>query len=284
MKIDEYKYAEDLVMMVIKGYNPSALLISEGGLGKSYLVKTLCNKHCPDSHHYHSGHITPLALYQKIFDKRDKIIILDDVEALFKYDNAVSILRSALWEVDRKRIVSWASTSDKLGDYPQSFEFTGGIILLCNYVPNKFMATIKAFKTRTLKHTIFLSYKQKLAIMKEMIDKESFDVKLSKEDRERLKSDLEKHTSLVTENFNFRTMEKLVKFYAYGKKYHPNEPNRHIELHNATNSVDEDKVVILELMKKKFSVLQQVQQFIKRTGKSRATYFRIKKELMKEIK
>ena len=66
MKIKEYEIPEDLAMMVIEHISPACVLLSEGGLGKSYLVQTLVEKYCPKSHVYHSGHITPLAYGQRV--------------------------------------------------------------------------------------------------------------------------------------------------------------------------------------------------------------------------
>ncbi|MCK4349115.1 MAG: hypothetical protein KAW47_10915 [Thermoplasmatales archaeon] len=288
MEIPEYQDAKDLIMMVIKRKAPATILVSKGGLGKSYLAKTLVEEYCPNDYEYRTGHITPLALYQLFYDNRDKTVILDDVEEVFGNDIAVGILKPALWAVKGKREITWASTSQKLGDYPQKFDFTGGIILLANKIPRESNPVVKALKSRALVLEITLTYTQKLRIMKAILDNEKFysliGTELNKKDRSKLKADLEKHTSLVTKNFNFRTMEKLVMFYVYGREYHSQNLNRHIELHNATNSIDEDKAIVLEIMLKKLTVQQQIEQFKAKTGKSRATYYRIKKDLELELK
>lgn len=288
MKILEHKVAEDLVMMVIKKISPACVLISEGGLGKSYLVQTLILEHCPKNSVYHTGHITPLALYKLLYDNNDKIIVLDDMEELLANDTAIGILKPALWQVKNKREITWGTTSEALGNYPQRFTFNGGIILLLNEIKRENHPLIQALMSRTVSHKIELTFEQKLNIMKQILDSESFyeinEVKLSKPERERLKQDLENNVSLVTKNFNLRTLVKLVMFYSYGKKYCPENPNRYIELHNATNTIDEDKKIIIELRDKSLPIAQQVQQFTELTGKSRATYFRIKEKLSKDYK
>jgi hypothetical protein len=288
MKILEHKDAEDLVMMVIRQMAYACVLISEGGLGKSYLVQTLLMEHCSKNSVYHTGHISPLALYKLLHDNNNKIIVLDDMEELLSNDTNIGILKPALWQVKNKREITWGTTSDALGNYPQRFTFNGGLILLLNEIKRENHPLIQALMSRAVVHRIELNFEQKLKIMKQIIDSDSFPeifkIDLSKDEREQLKHDLEKNVSLVTKNFNFRTMKKFVMFYAYNKKYIPENPNRYVELHNATNTIDEDKKIIMELMEQSLSVSQQVQQFTEKTGKSRATYFRIKEKLSKDYK
>lgn len=276
--------------MVIKKLAPACILKSEGGLGKSYLVRKKLKEHCkPDEYEIRNGHITPLSLYKLMYGHKDGIIMLDDVEDVLKNDIAVGILKAGLWDVEGngKREITWTSTSAKLGDVPQKFTFNGGIILLCNKIPKRNDSVVKAFRTRGLEYEIQLTYKQKLKIFQQLIDSADFfkiaGVNLEKDDREQLKKDLEEHTSVVMENFNFRTVVKLIKFYVYGKQHHPDKPDLYIILHKKTNHVDEEKEIVLNLMKKKLPVSQEVQQFRELTGKSRATYYRIKKILKGEI-
>ena len=72
-------------------------------------------------------------------------------------------------------------------------------------------------------------------------------------------------------------------FYSYGKEYHPDNPRRHLELLDATTTIDEEKRTILDMMGKKLTVRQQIEQFVDKTGKSRATYYRKKKEIERDI-
>jgi len=241
--------------MVIKGDSPACIIKSEGGLGKSYLVRKMLNQQCnPDRYEIRSGHITPLALYKLLYEHRHDIVVLDDAEGVLNSNISVGILKAALWDVDGngKREITWASTSEKIGDTPQKFSFNGGIILLCNKIPRKHDAVVAALRTRCLEYEIKLTYKQKLNIFKQLIDDEDFfeitGFKPTKEDREKLKRDLEESTSAVLENFNFRTVVKLMRFYSYGKQYHPDKPDLHLRLHRETNNIDEEKEIVYNLM------------------------------------
>jgi len=285
MKINEpeYQYAEDLINMTIKKLAPACILKSEGGLGKSYLVKTLCAEKCPKRYEYFSGHITPKQLFCYLQDNKDKIIVFDDVEDLLKSDVAVGILKGALWAVKGERTVKYATTEKDGTPSFMCFNFTGGIILLLNRIPRKNHPVIKALITRGLSYDIVLSYKKKIRIMEEILRNDDFHhligSNLSKEDRERLIKDLKENTSMAMDNFNFRTMEKLVMFYKYN-----NKDDYHIQLHNVTNRIDEDKDIVLKLLAKNIPIGTQVADFTAQTGKSRATFYRIKKAIELERK
>lgn len=116
---------------------------------------------CPGDYVYRSGHITPLSLYILLYENRGRTIIFDDIEELFKNDTAVGILKAALWPIKGKRIVTYTTTSDKIGDTPQEFEFYGGVILLANKIPREDSPTIQALSTRGLVIRINLTFKQK---------------------------------------------------------------------------------------------------------------------------
>ncbi len=272
--------------MVIKRFVPACILTSEGGLGKSYLVRKMLKDQCKkEDFEIRSGHITPLALYKLLYKFRTKIVVLDDVEELLKSDIVVGILKAGLWDVEGngKREITWASTSEKLGATPQKFVFSGGIILLCNKIPRKYDAVVKALRTRGLEYTIRLTYEQKLRIFKELIDTEDFydslGLKLDETDRATLKEALEENTSVLLESFNFRTVVKLITFYVYNKKYHPEKKELYLDLMEKTNKQDEEKKIVWEMMRSDFPMTQQIQLFFERTGKSRATFYRIKKKL-----
>lgn len=288
MKIKEYEYVEDFVNMVLQGLSPACILVSEGGLGKSYLVRTICEEKCPDKYVIFRGHITPKQLFVYLFMNKNKIVIFDDIEDLLKNDKAVGILKSALWAVKgESRIIKYATTNKDGTPYHVEFEFAGGIILLLNKIPREHNPIVQALKTRNSVLEIKLTYKQKLKIMENILRNDSFyhliGQELSNEDRGRLIKDLRENTSLSLENFNFRTMEKLVIYYAYNKKAHPDEPDRHVIMHKLTNKTDEEKEIVYRLIQANLPIATQITKFTEVTGKSRATFYRIKKTIENEL-
>jgi hypothetical protein len=287
MKIKEYETAEDLVNMVIDHVAPACIIVSEGGLGKTYLVKTLCEEKCPD-YKYFSGHMTPKQVYSFLYDNPDKIIVFDDIEDLLKNDKTVGILKGALWSVKNNKKVSYAATERDGSSLLLDFEFIGGIIILLNKIPRDKNPIVRALKSRSLYYEIHLNYRQKLKIMEQILRKDSFyyliKCELSNEEREKLIKDLRENTSPVIENFNYRTMEKLVMYYSYTKKMYPDQPNRYIDLHNHTIQKNEEKELVYKLKKSGLSIKSQLREFIEKTGKSRATFYRVKKEIANDEK
>jgi len=291
MKIEEYETVEHIVKMVIKRLAPACILVSEGGLGKSFMVRSLLSEELnEDEYVISSGHITPLALYKMMYKNSDCIIVLDDVEDVLKSDSAVGILKAALWDVmgDGKRKVTWSSTSKALEDTPQEFTFEGGLILLANKIPRQYENTIKALRSRSLENTIKLTYQQKLKICKQLIDSDELyeisGVVLSEHEREDIKEDLKLHTSIIMESFNFRTVINLIRFYRYNRECVPEDKNLYLKLMESTTKVDEMKSIIYELINNtEISSKQKIVLFQQRTGKSQATFYRLRNELKKDL-
>ncbi len=277
--IPELKIAKHYIKMVIDGYLNSVLLTSEGGLGKSYLTIQTLEDEKQDDYVYFSGHISPLSLFKMLYDNFDKTIVLDDVEQLFESKVSIGILKSALWEVGGKRLVCYATTSEKADDVPCEFEFEGGLIILCNKIPNKNDEIVRALQSRTLKHHIKLTYAQKIKIMKRIIDNRT---DLNNKDKEILKKDIVNHTSICVKDFNLRTLEKLIQCYKYNQISKPKKEKLYLTLFENTTEVDEEKILVLKLMKKYKKTKKQIKYFNKITGKSRRTFFRIKKKIMEE--
>lgn len=105
---------------------------SKGGLGKTKtILRTLCEEGVQPV--ILNGHCTPMALYEALYRNADKVVILDDADSLYRSLPALGILRSALWgETNAKRLVTYNSTQSEL---PQSFHFSGQIVFVANIIP-----------------------------------------------------------------------------------------------------------------------------------------------------
>jgi len=285
--IKEYDNMVHMINMIIMGDVHGCIITSEGGLGKSFLVRTMLEQSGREFF-VTAGHVTPLALYALMHKNKKAIILLDDVEDVLKNDVSVGVLKAALWDVkgDGKRRITWASTSKALAKLgiPMQFDFEGAVILLCNKVPRSSDEVLKALKTRGFELTINLSYSQKLKICTDMVNNQYFyklsGVKLTKKQKEIITNTLTKETSVLMESFNFRTLIKLIKFYKYNVTYHKDDKDLYLRLLKTTIDIDKDKEIIYTLMQNSgLSIKEQVQIFCEESGKSRATYFRLKKML-----
>lgn len=127
-----------LTKMVAKGIQPSLVVTGDPGLGKTYVVKeTLEKSGLKESYDFvhFKGRASSVGLFVTLYENSDKIIVLDDCDSVFRDDDAVNMLKSALDSYDRRFISNL--TSKQLKDQydaaiPRTFEFTGQIIFITN--------------------------------------------------------------------------------------------------------------------------------------------------------
>ena len=268
--IKSFDIPKHYIQMVCRGICNSCILIGSGGTGKTFMTINILKKEkC--NFVYQNTYTTSLELYKYLYDNKDKVIILDDVEGL---DNpkSLAILKSALWETDGKRIITMNTADRVLQEIPKIFEFKGKIIMLSNRLNEKDEHT-QALITRSNYYELNFSYKEKLRIMKEITKKEYKNTNL--ELREKALNLVVKNTDIYTNELNFRTLIKTYDLLLYDK-------NRAEKLLKATLKINTDIKLITELMKNDKSINEQIEEFRLKTGKSRATYFRLK-ERVKEL-
>lgn len=155
--LDDTEYADPevifddldkLVTLVITGKRNSLIVSGLAGVGKSYNVEqTVLNNKLVESRDYViiKGKSTTYALYQSLFENKDKLIIYDDCDSILKNKDSLNILKAAL--DTGNRTISWKSkstfnptdmeTSDvkimiKDGKLPDKFIFRGKIIFITN--------------------------------------------------------------------------------------------------------------------------------------------------------
>lgn len=105
-----------------------------GGVGKTFNV--LQNQKITDgleSGEYvkFTGGTTPGGFFEMLYENRDKNIILDDFDMIFKDPKMLGLL-STLSRSSEERVVSNPSSSAAGGDIPSRFEFTGKMMVISN--------------------------------------------------------------------------------------------------------------------------------------------------------
>lgn len=138
---------------VLDGTTAGLGIVGPGGLGKTYGIEKLLAKRGIDVEMLgKNSHITPLSLYQTLYQFRnEKILLLDDIDHIYKADVAVGILRSALWGQQqasgkRKRVVTYNTSKDIRA--PSSFEYKGGIVVIGNKIPRASDPIVEALLSR----------------------------------------------------------------------------------------------------------------------------------------
>lgn len=270
-KIDEFFYElGQYVQMVATGYCNALILKSSAGLGKSFQVtQGLARMGLKLGGNYEmlNTFSTPLEFYNFLYDHREKIIVLDDVEGLLDNPKGLALLKSALWSVTGKRIVHYLSTSEKVR-VPRRFEFRGRIIFCLNAIPNN--TIMKSLVNRAIYCPISFTYNEVIKIMYE-ICKQDYEG-LTKEERFEVMDWIKENSSPATKDFNFRTLIKIFEIYRY---------NNQIWKKLAKRLLGEDKDLrrVWDLMRSGKKVKDQIKEYEETTGKGRRTYFRYKAKL-----
>ena len=253
------------IKMVGVGKMEALIIHSKAGLGKTYtILNTL--KEAKIDFKYLSGYMTPLGLYRYLYENRDKIIVLDDVEGLLTNEISIAIMKSALWKAGDTRTVCYDSTAKQLGKTPKSFEFTGQIVLLTNEVgANKTSENYKALLSRTTTFELVYTFDQIIAQSKKIIEKR----KLTNPQKEKVLEILEKIDSSFT--FNFRELDRLIKFVEFDIE------SAETMFFNSSKANEEVKAY-LRIVSKWNSTELQIEMFKRETGLSRRSYYRFKKK------
>lgn len=181
-----FEFAKRLVSMVGEGKTASAIIVGEGGLGKSYSVmKALSGLGLKDISGVDfeegttfspknvfkviKGFSTPKALYRTLYENRDSVVVFDDCDSVLKHDDAISLLKGALDSYDR-RIISW-NTDRADEDLPQSFQFNGGVVFISNRSMDKID---QALRSRSMCVDLTMTTEQKIERMETIIKSKEF--------------------------------------------------------------------------------------------------------------
>src|SRR5262249_39393557 len=119
----------DRVRGVALGHHTGFYLFGRPGTSKTYTARTTLDK-MGVPYHYHDGHLTPMGLFDLLAEQHDRVIVLDDVAALFGQRIALQLLLAAL-----------GNQPDDTGTRPvkyrrqgreETIRFQGGVICISN--------------------------------------------------------------------------------------------------------------------------------------------------------
>jgi len=256
-----YYVPKEYIKMVVNGKSRGLLLYGEGGLGKSWNVKRVIKEAGlkeGEDYNFISGHITPLQFYKKLFENRNNLIILDDINILENKIN-LNMLKACLNDVNG--FVEY-HTTNALKNTPSSFLFKGRIIILLNEKPEK-SEHLKAVESRILTYPLEMDYQTKISIIFD-IAKNDYEG-LTTTERQEIVSWIKENTNEATKNLSIRLLFMCFEFYKWDRV-------NWVELANSYIKTDEYLSLIVQGVGE--------QAWCERTGLSRPTYFRYKKQLV----
>lgn len=206
---DRFGFMESMLGMTIEKITYSMIITGEGGLGKSFTVhKMLVESGLREDIDYKiiKGMTTPKALYRLMHDYRDKLLVFDDCDSVFKDLQSANLLKAAL-DDKKHRKISWLSERND-EELESQFEFTGQVIFISNIPQEKFS---QALKSRAMMVDLSMTTEDKLERMETILPEMApdFDMATKKEAFDFLIS-----KSSEVNDLNFRTLEKIIKIRA----------------------------------------------------------------------
>lgn len=269
------------VRLVAQGMSYGLFVVGPGGLGKSHTIsQTLAAEGI--SPVLLNSHTTPLALYRTFFFNRSSAVIwLDDCDSIYSNLQILGLLRSALWG-QGQRIVTYSS-SQLPDDLPAQFQFESRLILCGNVIPRRNPA-FSAVLTRIDTYTLDATNDEILEQMRALANRGNGD--LSAEQCQEVVSFIEQASG--SRRLSMRLYEPSLRKYQYA--HHAGIDWRDLVRcqleqlgggENIPKPVD-SKAHDLDCFKEAIrqfpaSVKDQEIFWRKATGKSRASFFRIKK-------
>lgn len=156
-----YASTESYIRKMSNGDIRSLIVNGPPGVGKTHSVETYLQKYAGSNHKIITGQMTALSLYGHLYRNREKgkILVLDDIDSVFKRLEGVNILKAAM-DTKPLRSISWSSSTHLLGalGIPGTFDYSGGVILISNVgfdiKNNSIGAHLNALKDRSFSISI----------------------------------------------------------------------------------------------------------------------------------
>ena len=288
-----FQVIRDHVTAVGQGYKTGLYIHGSGGIGKSFSVlQQLLHLGIP--YELYNSRMTAKGLFTRLKKSPSAVHVLEDMERLTKDQDAQGVLRSALWaQPGHGRNVTWTTA----GDGCQKFTFTGGVILISN-CPLADLPELRALATRIEVYHLDVPEDELIAFMRELAT-----TGLWEKDQQILPPD---KCSMVTERLikecstagcplDLRLQQKAFQTYrqdAAGAAETHWEDLLAISIRSSLSSFRREmdsitpeaqkaqrRDVVREVMALTANAKEQEIEYAKRTGKSRADFFRRKSEV-----
>lgn len=186
---ERFLFLTHIVGMVAKGETNAAIIVGQGGLGKTHtVIESLRDSgfsdidkmisEAPEGAHFKraktfkfiKGYSTGKHLYRQLYEGNDSVIVFDDCDSIQKDMNSLNILKSAL-DSYGTRVVSWGAEPINGSDLPTSFIFTGRIIFISNMAMRTWDSAVKS---RCMTVDVHMTKAQIMDRMRHMVESDTF--------------------------------------------------------------------------------------------------------------
>lgn len=127
--IRSYERLEKFVVAFAEGRINLLVIVGSGGLQKSRVVQA----HVPTSSCWIQGNASPFGIYLKLFQFRDRLIVIDDVDGLTRDRHGINLLK-CLCQTEKTKVVSWLTGTRQLSaeGVPREFETNSRVCIIAN--------------------------------------------------------------------------------------------------------------------------------------------------------
>jgi len=220
-----FGFTSQLVEMVATGQTASVVITGEGGLGKSYTVmQAMKDAGLRDVSSLEEGTVvapgtafcvvkgfsTAKGLYRTLYENRNSIIVLDDIDSILKDADAVNLLKGALDSYD-KRVISWNTNATDDG-LPRRFEFTGGVVFISNM---KLEKIDQAIRSRSMVVDLTMTMDEKIERMTTIMSDTAFMPEVSMACKKDAIALIDQYKAAASE-ISMRTLIKVTKIRTSG--------------------------------------------------------------------
>ncbi len=129
IRLSSYRELESFVKAFANGQLNLLFLLGPPGIQKSRIVQAAVGSRAA----WIDGSVTPFGLYQELYRKRDELVVLDDVDGLYR-DRAALRLLKCVCQTEPVKRVAWHSDAAALRreGIPRSFQTRSRLAIIAN--------------------------------------------------------------------------------------------------------------------------------------------------------
>lgn len=288
----QIKVIKDRVRGVVHGQANGVYLHGRPGTSKTYMVRSTLDT-LAVNYSYSNGHLTPIGLFDLIAENQERIIVLDDVSAIFNQPIALQLLLAALGnphDGSRVRTVKYKTAKET-----RTVPFSGGLICISNLpLDGHHHDVLAALRDRAFVINYEPSDDQIIALINKLAEKGVGGVPPEK---------AQKVATFLIDQCKLRQIRPSVRLFVDKalKDYQLHEAGRSethwrdlvisnleqqvVELQHPTNdlsraeAVEAERRIVLDIYLSFETRADRIQQWERRTGKSQPAFYRRLKEL-----
>ena len=105
------------------------IVVGRAGVAKSQSVRRVM----PDKHCWIESNASSFGIYMALYEHRDQLVVIDDVDSLYADKGAVRLLK-CLCQTDPEKTLAWhsAATGGAANSLPRSFKTTSRVCIIAN--------------------------------------------------------------------------------------------------------------------------------------------------------